>query len=230
MTINCSDNNERGKSLLEFPDDYIVLDLETTGLSPINNEITEIGIERVVNRKTVSSFQQLVKPERKIPVGIEKLTGITNEMVKDKPRIKEVLPAVDKYVSDSLIVGQNVRFDIFFLYENFLNNKRVFTNSYVDTLRISRILLPDMRHGLSALVDYFKIENNLGYHRALADAENTRKVYECLRELVIEKYGSTKEFTKHPKVASRSHNTKPKEVTKEEDISIFIDIGRIKKI
>jgi DNA polymerase III epsilon subunit family exonuclease len=221
---------ERGKSLLEFPDDYVVLDLETTGLSPVDNEITEIGIERVVNRKTVSSFQQLVKPERKIPIGIENLTGITNEMVADKPRIKEVLPSIDKYVLDSLIVGQNVRFDISFLYENFLNSKLAFTNSYVDTLRISRILLPDMKHNLSALVDYFKIQNDLGYHRALADAENTRKVYECLRQLVVDKYGSTKEFTKHPKVASKPHNIKPKIVTKEEDISIFIDIGRIKKI
>ncbi|MFA6861906.1 MAG: 3'-5' exonuclease [Bacilli bacterium] len=225
-----TENENRGKSLLEFPDTYVVLDLETTGLSPIANEITEIGIEKVINRKKISSFQQLVKPINKIPPYIENLTGISNEMVENQPRFEAVLDQISSFINDDLVVGQNVRFDVSFLYDNFLKSDKYFTNSYVDTLRISRIILPDMKHNLEALVNHFEIKNDLGYHRALADAENTRKVYECLRSLVEEKYGSTSEFKKHPKVMSRPHQVKEKTVTPVEDISVFINIDRIKKI
>lgn len=84
--------NYKGKSLLEFIDDYVVLDLETTGLDPQFDEIIEIAAVKFVDCEKVSEFTTLIRPDNKINGYIEQLTGITNEMVEDAPKIENVLP------------------------------------------------------------------------------------------------------------------------------------------
>ncbi len=84
--------DNKGKSLLDFKEDYVVLDLETTGLDPQFDEIIEIAAVKFVNGVKVSDYTTLIKPDNKIDGYIEQLTGITNEMVKDAPKIKNVLP------------------------------------------------------------------------------------------------------------------------------------------
>src|SRR5699024_10886253 len=98
---------------------------------------------KVKNNKIVSKFNSLVKPQNEIDDYITELTGITNEMVKDAPTIEEILPDFMDYIGNDILIGHNVNFDINFIYDNLYRNKfNVLTNDFIDTMRISRKLLP----------------------------------------------------------------------------------------
>lgn len=184
------------KTELLFPEDYVVLDLEMTGLEAGKDEITEIGIVRVREGQIKETFQTLVKPKQYIKGYIAKKTGITNEMVLDKPSIEEVLPKVLEFIKDDIIVGQNIRFDVLFLDTEL---GKELPNKLVDTLRIAKILLPTQRHRLADLVHFFHIENDLDFHRALNDVINTQKVFEAEKRLILSKYSSLDSFIENPK-------------------------------
>lgn len=167
----------KGKSLVEFPPKYVVIDIETTGLDPRFDEIIEVAGIKYDNRLEVGRFQSFVKPQQKISSFITELTGITNEMVAHAPRIKTVLPDFLSFLDDSIIVGHNVHFDINFIYDNaeYLGLSS-FTNDFVDTMRISRRLYKDLEnHKLSTLVSFLQVGSSVE-HRALADCIAT---YEC---------------------------------------------------
>src|SRR5699024_8260206 len=112
--------------------DFIVFDLETTGLSSYNDKITEIGAVRVSNGNIVDVFDELVNPEKFIPEKIQEITGITNEMVAGKPTIEEVLPKFLEFSKDAIFVGQNADFDIGFVRENCLLLNIPFEPIYLD--------------------------------------------------------------------------------------------------
>lgn len=172
----------KGVSQLAFIDNYVVLDLETTGLDPFYDEIIEIAAIRISNGKRISEFTTLVKPDNKIDEYITQLTGITNEMVKNAPKIEKVLPDLIDYLGDSVIVAHNANFDINFLYDNCMSClNKPFTNNFVDTMRISRRLFKSIRHRLIDLAKEFKI-SNIAAHRAMADCEVTQQVYEYMRK------------------------------------------------
>ena len=178
---------EKGCSLFEIPTDYVVLDLETTGLDPTWNEIIEIGAIRVRNLDIVDTFSQLIKPSEPIDDFIAELTGITNEMVADAPSIEEVLPGFLQFVGNDIVVGHNVNFDINFLYDNCVQILgHGFTNDYVDTMRLSRRLFPEERHHrLSDLEKRFSLHNEAA-HRALSDVMLTNQCLEYLRSYVLD--------------------------------------------
>ena len=94
---------------------FCVLDLETTGGSAANCEITEIGAAKFRGGDVIGTFQTLVDPGSPIPPSITILTGITHAMVIDAPRIESALPTFLEFIGDSVIVGHNVRFDLSFL-------------------------------------------------------------------------------------------------------------------
>lgn len=185
----------KGKSTIDLLNDYIVFDIETTGLDSMYDEIIEIGAIKVHNNTIISTFNSLVKPQNEIDEYITKLTGITNEMVKDAPTIEEILPDFMKYIGDGILIGHNVNFDINFIYDNLYRNKyNVITNNFIDTMRIARKLLPDLsHHRLIDLTDFFEIDiaNN---HRSLKDCEITMKAYENLKKLALEKYYNIEKF------------------------------------
>lgn len=166
----------KGKSLLLFPEDYTVVDIETTGFDPMFDEIIEVAGIKYRGRNEVGRFQSLVKPDDGIPDYITALTGITNEMVADAPGIEDVLPRFLEFIGEDIVVGHNVHFDVNFLYdyaEDF--ELRPFSNDLVDTLRLSRRLYPELQsHKLSALAAHFGVEPD-GEHRALADCVTTQK-------------------------------------------------------
>lgn len=166
----------KGKSLLLFPEDYTVVDIETTGFDPMFDEIIEVAGIKYRGRNEVGRFQSLVKPDDGIPDYITALTGITNEMVADAPGIKDVLPRFLEFIGEDIVVGHNVHFDVNFLYdyaEDF--ELKPFSNDLVDTLRLSRRLYPELQsHKLSALAAHFGVEPD-GEHRALADCVTTQK-------------------------------------------------------
>lgn len=173
----------KGKSLLLFPEDYTVVDIETTGFDPMFDEIIEVAGIKYRGRNEVGRFQSLVKPDDGIPDYITALTGITNEMVADAPGIEDVLPRFLEFIGEDIVVGHNVHFDVNFIYdyaEDF--ELKPFSNDLVDTLRLSRRLYPELQsHKLSALAAHFGVEPD-GEHRALADCVTTQK---CLSAMEI---------------------------------------------
>ncbi len=185
----------KGYSLLAFPKDYICIDLETTGFEPEFDEIIELSAIKVSSNGSSSVFTQLVKPTEELDEYIQNLTGISNEMLANAPSIEEVLPKFIDFVGDAILVGHNTSFDIRFVYDNYFKlTEKPFKNDYVDTLRLSRILCPDLKHHrLKDLVKHFNLNVN-GEHRALFDCETTIMVFEKLKELAIEQYGSVEDF------------------------------------
>lgn len=195
-----SDKNKRpfkGSSIIDFPKKYVVLDLETTGLSPEFDSIIEIGAIKVEDNIITDTFQQLVNPGFMISDFIQKLTGITNEMLVSQPSMSEVLPDVEKFIENNIIVGHNVNFDINFLYDNFeYYMNKPFTNGFIDTMRISRKVLPGLDHyRLIDIVYELGIEGS-EFHRALSDCEYTYKCYETMKALIEVDFGGQDQFKK----------------------------------
>ena len=200
-TVCSIERKEKGKSLLAFPQKYVCLDLETTGLSSQYDEIIEICAIKIDSGKEIERFQTLVKPENEIDEYISELTGITNELVADAPHIKDVLPSLIDFLSDWVIVGHNVNFDINFVYDNCLEYMNsYFKNDFVDTMRLSRKVVPALKHHrLEDLVKYFNIEIE-GAHRAAYDCAATICCLEKLKAVAVDTYGDVEsalyEFTK----------------------------------
>ena len=187
----------KGKSLIEDLSDYTVVDIETTGMNWNFCNILEISGLKVRNKEIVEEFSELINPHEPIPYFIRNLTGITDEMVYNAPELKEVLIKFKEFLKDDIIVGHNVNFDVNFLYDNFINVlNEPLTNNFVDTLRISRKLLPELKHHkLDNLIDYYDIKSR-DKHRALNDCILTNEVYIDMCKMVYEKYDKWDNFKK----------------------------------
>ncbi len=167
-------DNPNNKSLDQS---FVIFDIETTGLSPRNDKITEIGAIKIENGKIIDSYSALVNPDMIIPVKITELTGITQSMVNDKPKISEILPEFLKFVGNSTVVAHNADFDIGFIKESCRLYNYSFNNTVVDTLDLSRLLVSKLkRHNLKALTKHFKIELQ-NHHRAVDDARATAEIF-----------------------------------------------------
>ena len=166
---------------------YVVFDIETTGLSAINDKITEIGAIRVVNGEIKDTYSQLVNPERSIPEFITNLTGITDEMVKDKPAISEVIVDFNNFIRDDVLVAHNAIFDIGFIRQNMRLNDLKLNNPVLDTLELSRTVFPDLKnHKLNNVAKHLgvSLEN---HHRAVDDATATAEIFIKTMDLLNEK-------------------------------------------
>lgn len=160
----------------------IALDIETTGLNPREDKITEIAAIRFDGEKILDSYQTLVNPERPIPSNITQLTHITNDMVRGAPKILEVLDPLAKFVGSDPIIGHNIGFDLSFLYQgNILKKNPVF-----DTYELAAVLMPSAtRYNLSALGQQLGIQNEEA-HRALSDCQTTIHVFNKLIEQIYD--------------------------------------------
>ncbi|MBQ5448100.1 MAG: 3'-5' exonuclease, partial [Candidatus Methanomethylophilus sp.] len=131
----------RGKSLIASPEDYVCIDLETTGLRPSSDWIIEVAAYRVRSGRAEDRFVSFVRPGElnKVSSFITQLTGITREMVADAPLPEEVLPELFDFVGDDMVVGHNTCFDMNFLYDGALRaGLEPIGNDFTDTMRISR--------------------------------------------------------------------------------------------
>lgn len=173
----------KGQSLLDFPDSYVVIDVETTGFDPTCDKIIEIGALKVENGTLVDSFSTLVNPGVPVDDFITQLTGITNDDLASAPAPDSVLSAFSNFIGDSILVGHNVHFDVNFLYDAFeYTLDRYLENDFIDTLRWSKRLIKNApSYKLSALADFLDISVDTA-HRALADCETTNLLYLKLRE------------------------------------------------
>lgn len=172
----------KGKKLDQYVSDYVVFDLETTGISCYTDQVVEISAIKVEKGQTVGEFTSLVNPKCPISYGASQVNGITDEMVKDAPTFDKVLADFLDFAGNYVLVGHNIHtFDLKFIYrdcEKFFG--KVPENDYVDTLSLARICLPGLgHHKLTDLSEYYGISTK-GAHRALNDCRMNQLIYERL--------------------------------------------------
>lgn len=155
----------------------VVFDFETTGLNADNCQIIEIGAVKVVNGVCVETFSTLVNPNCAIPEEIEKITGISTDMIAFAPTIDLVLPDFYKFTKDSVLSAYNIGFDIKFLQNAGKKLRYNFNNKQIDTLELARNKIPSLHnYKLSTVVKALDIVLE-DAHRALNDAVATAKVF-----------------------------------------------------
>jgi ATP-dependent DNA helicase DinG len=160
----------------------VALDIETTGLSPEGDAITEIGAVRFNQRRIEGEWHSLINPGRRIPPLITRLTGITDAMVRNAPSIHEVLGDLEAFVGDAPVLGHNVRFDLAFLHRQ----KILQYNDPLDTYEMAAVLLPTAgRYKLGALAQALGVLLP-ATHRALDDARVTHALYLRFYDMALE--------------------------------------------
>lgn len=197
----------KGNSLLELPDNYTVIDIETTGLDSSLDDILEISAVKVRNNTITDSFSSLVHYAEELPEFITELTGITNDMVKDAPSLDIVLNNFYNFIGNDILIGHNVNFDINFLYDNLKKNaNKYLSNDFVDTLRLARKVIKELdHHRLSDLLSYYKIDNS-NQHRALADCNYTLEIYNNLKKDIYALYGNFEDFANSIKRTRKAYD------------------------
>ena len=172
-----------------FSAECVVFDIETTGLSVQNCKITEIGAVRIRNGEVLGRFNTFVNPEVPIPEDIVNLTGITDDMVKDAPKVEEALAAFFAFIGNDavpagspkpLLIAHNANFDIGFIRHFAKLSNLPFENPYLDTVALSRHIHPDLnKHKLDTLAEYYHL-GEFNHHRACDDAEILARIYFCM--------------------------------------------------
>jgi len=166
--------NAREQSL---EDTTVVFDLETTGFSKNKDKIIEIGAVKVKGGVIVDQFSSFVNPEVPIPYHIEQLTSIKDDMVIDAPKIEEILPKFLAFCEDCVLVAHNASFDVGFIQMNALRLNIEVDFTVIDTVGLSRILLPTLnKYKLNIVAKALgvSLEN---HHRAVDDAGATAEIY-----------------------------------------------------
>ncbi len=159
----------------------VALDIETTGLDPESDGITEIGAVRFKGERIEDEWHSLINPGQRIPAHITRLTGITDAMVRNAPTIHEVLDDLAAFVGDFPVLGHNVRFDLSFLRKHGILRE----NEALDTYEMAAVLVPNAgRYQLGALAQTLKIALP-ATHRALDDARVTQKVFTRLYDAAL---------------------------------------------
>lgn len=175
---------------------FVVLDIETTGLKPDKNEIIEIGAIKFNNFIPIEKFEQLIKPKNKVEPRITDINGITNEMLENAPAINEVIPLLQGFVGKDNIVGHNIIFDINFLtVAGFKITKK---QKIYDNLDLARRMLKPYKftydeikgdvinYKLDTLCEFYQVYRD-DAHRALSDCYATGLIYiELLKEYMEE--------------------------------------------
>jgi len=170
----------------KFVDDYVVFDLETTGLDPLTNKIIEIGALKYKKGKLVAEYSVLINPEVLLPEVITKITGLNNEDLKDKPTINTVLPEFLAFIEDLTLIAHNSSFDLSFIEENLKKlNMPIIQNKNIDTIDLAKKYIPKAyNYKLETLKHYFKLD--YGSHRSVDDCKTTNYIYEyCKKKSLV---------------------------------------------
>lgn len=169
---------------------YIAFDIETTGLSPAENEIIEIGALKVRDGKVQDRFIEFIKPRLTIPKNITRITGISNDMVAAARNRERVIPDFLDFCEGDVLIGHNILFDYSFVGHSAYTLGYTFERSGIDTLHIARTVHRDLpSRSLGALCEHYCIENTAA-HRAYHDALATAKLYQMMCHYYEEKCSS----------------------------------------
>lgn len=175
----------KGKSLLSFPNDYTVVDIETNVTEWKECEIIEISAVKYRSNQKVDSFSVLIKSKGKIDWFITKLTGITDAMVANGVDIVTALTEFKSFVGNDIILGYNVNFDVNMLYDGLMKYKgEALCNDFVDVLRFAKYALRDdeiENRKQTTVANYFGIDT-VGAHRAEKDCLICNAIYQILRK------------------------------------------------
>ena len=156
---------------------FVVFDLETTGFSPVQDKIIEIGAVKVIDGKITDRFSTFVNPRIPIPYRIEQLTSINDSMVMDAPAIEEVLPRFMEFCRDSVLVAHNSEFDVSFIEKNCEEQGIPFDYTSIDTVGMARFLLPSLnRFKLDTVAKTLGVPLQ-NHHRAVDDAACTADIF-----------------------------------------------------
>lgn len=186
----------KGQSLIEFPCNYTIIDIETSGLSPMYDEIIELSALKVQDNEIVDEFSSLVKPDYKIDSFITELTGITNDMLKNAPKINKILPEFINFISDDKILGYNINFDINFIYDDLKRYfGKDFKNNFIDLMRICKKAYSFENYKLKTVAQNLNISID-GHHRGLNDCRITFDIYNKVFNDVSLKYPNILDFKK----------------------------------
>lgn len=189
MTISFNDNYKRNEKSLykknktrKMVSDYIVFDLETTGLDCNYNNIIEIGALKYINNQLIDEFNVLINPCEKLDSKIIEITGITDEMLKKCDTIDKVLPKFIEWIENYTLIAHNGSFDLGFIESNIKKlNLTMIDNKIIDTLYLAREFISDTpNHKLETLKQHFNLE--YGSHRAIEDCNVTNYIYQYCKE------------------------------------------------
>ena len=183
----------KGKTDRTFHDEFIAFDVETTGLSPTNDRMTEIGAVRIRDKKITDSFDTFVNPQRPIPAKITQLTSITDAMVQDAPPEADALRSFAAFCGeDAVLIAHNADFDTSFLRAAAGRCGGEFRNTYIDTVPMCRSLLKDIKNcKLDTVAKYLKLDD-FHHHRACDDAATLGKIFVRLMQRLEEDTGASK--------------------------------------
>lgn len=222
---------KKGKSVIQFPNEYICLDVETTGLDLDADEIIEISALKIADGNVVDKFASLVRPNSNhgfipynefsaktfeevscilesniISVGISELTGISNEMLVRAPHFKDIAEDLKQFLENYIIVGQNITFDINFLDKEFSKCDLSICNDHVNIVRIARKLFPELKnHKLSEISEFLGTKNRPS-HRAYSDALATYECFEIMKGKINDEFGYENFIALFKKKQSQSIN------------------------
>ncbi len=166
-------------------DNYVAVDIETTGLKPKTDRIIEIGAVLVKGGRIVEKKNWLVNPKCAVNEFVTNLTGIDNAMLLGAPVIEEVIPEFVGFCSEEVLLGHHIITDFSFLKRNAVNSGLVFEKKAIDTLKLARVILSDME---KKSLEYLNVKLKLtkgSSHRALDDALATVSLYDYMAELAL---------------------------------------------
>ena len=171
-------------------DTVIVLDFETTGLSPDQGDrAIEIGAVRIENGVITDRFQQLMNPGRRVNSFIEDYTGITNAMLRDAPTCREAMTEFSEFIEDFDLVAHNASFDRRFLEAELTQIRRGYGGEFACSMLVSRRIYPEAPgHKLGTLVEYMSLPSTGTFHRALADAQMTAHLWLRMLDDIAERH------------------------------------------
>lgn len=212
---------------------YVCFDLETTGLSPEKDEIIEIGAVKVIEGRVTERFSRFVKPDVSISFVVERITGISNEMVADAGPTDRIIYDFLAFCEDYPVIGHNLMFDYRFACRYAQKYYMNFDKEGLDTLKIARKVLPALpSKSLENLCSHYGIVN-ASAHRAYHDALATAKLYQTLKHYFSQEFGGLFEASpllqrkKKVQPATKRQKEYLKELTKYHRIEVDSDLDRL---
>ena len=167
-----------------MPKTYAIVDVETTGFDAYEHAITEIAVVILQDHDILEEYSTLINPRQHVSTEITQITGITNEMVADKPTIGTIRSHIQELLGSHVIIGHNVDFDL-----KFLNAERLAIGHHkLDTITLASILYPEAgRFSLESLAFFMHLPDgdSAQTHRALDDALQTSELFLALWERAL---------------------------------------------